>query len=50
MRFPIRAESSSDSDSLGGTRALLIYSSEIVPTAVIELTSPTMWQGDFTAK
>lgn len=42
-----RAERSSDFDSLGAVGTRVTYSSEKVPNALIEITSPTTWQEDF---
>lgn len=44
-----KAENSSHSDSPDVVGARVTNSSENMPITVIEVTSPTMWQGDVTA-
>lgn len=50
LSFPRRVESSSDCDSLGGASAREIQSSESDLIAVVEVTTPTAWRKDVTAK
>lgn len=47
LSFATRANNSSVSGNLGRVRDLVMYSEKTFLAAVIELTSPSTWQDDF---